>query len=124
MVGPGSHKELTTFCIQYGAYKCKVFLKGLMNGPTTYQRYMNDILFDYLNDFCTAYLDNILVYSKDLLEHYGHVQKVLQRLRDAGFQVNIKKSKFGVTRMKFLGFIISTEGIEVDPNKIAVVRDW
>ena|SRR5579862_5038996 len=85
---------------------------------------MNDILFNYLDDFCTAYLDDILVYSKDLLEHYEHVRKVLQRLRDAGLQADIKKSEFKVTRTKFLGFIISTSGIEVDPDKIAVVRNW
>ena len=117
-------EELTTFHTRYGAYKCKVLLEGLTNGPATYQRYMNDILFDYLDNFCTAYLDDILVYSKDPLKHYGHVQKVLQRLRDAGLQADIKKSEFGVTRTKFLGFIISTEGIKVDPDKIAVVWNW
>jgi len=45
---------------------------------------MNNILFDYLNDFCTAYLDNIMIYSKNKLEHEEHVYKVLQRLRKAG----------------------------------------
>jgi hypothetical protein len=44
---------------------------------------MNDILFDYLDDFCTAYLDDILIYSEDPLEYKAHVEKVLQRLRDA-----------------------------------------
>jgi hypothetical protein len=85
---------------------------------------MNNVLFDYLDDFCTAYLDDILVYSEDPLDHQLHVQKVLQRLRDAGLQVDIKKCEFNVTRTKYLGFIISTDGIEVDPDKVSVVRDW
>jgi hypothetical protein len=85
---------------------------------------MNDVLFDYLDDFCTAYLDDILIYLEDPLEHYEHVRKVLQRLRDAGLQVDIKKSEFRTVRTKFLGFIASTKGIEVDPDWIAVVRDW
>jgi hypothetical protein len=85
---------------------------------------MNDVLFDYLDDFCIAYLDDILIYSEDPLEHDEHVQKVLQRLRDAGLQVDIKKSEFRTKRTKYLEFIISTEGIEVDPDKVAVVRDW
>jgi hypothetical protein len=117
-------EELTTFRTRYGAYKCKVLWEGLTNGPATYQRYMNDILFDYLNVFCTAYLDDILIYSNDPLEHEDHIQKVLQRLRDTGFQADIKKSEFKVIYTKYLGFIISTGGIEVDPDKIAVIKDW
>jgi RNase H-like domain found in reverse transcriptase/Reverse transcriptase (RNA-dependent DNA polymerase) len=96
----------------------------LTNGLATYQRYINDVLFDYLDDFCTAYLDNIIIYSEDPLEHELHVRKVLKRLRKAGLQVDIKKSEFRVTRTKFLGFIISTNGIEVDPEKVAVVKNW
>jgi predicted aspartyl protease len=87
-------EELTTFRTRYGSYKCKVVPFGLTNGPATYQRYMNDILFDYLDDFATAYLDDILIYSEDPKEHATHVKKVLQRLRDAGLQVDIKKCEF------------------------------
>jgi transposase InsO family protein len=85
---------------------------------------MNDVLFDYLDDFCTAYLDDILIYSDDPLIHHEHVNKVLQRLRDAGLQADIRKCEFGVTRTKYLGFIISTDGIEVDPEKTAVIHHW
>jgi hypothetical protein len=77
-------EELTTFRTRYGAYKCKVLPFGLTNGPATYQRYMNDILFDCLDVFCTAYLDDILIYSEDPLEHESHVKQVLDRLRKAG----------------------------------------
>src|SRR5450432_416806 len=117
-------EELTTFRTRYGSYKCKVLPFSLTNGPATYQRYMNDVLFDYLDDFATAYLDDILIYSEDPSEHQIHVKKVLQRLRDAGLQVDIKKCEFGVPRTKYLGFIISTAGIEVDPDKVSVVQDW
>jgi len=117
-------EELTTFRTRYGSYKCKVLPFGLTNGPATYQRYMNDVLFDYLDDFCTAYLDDILIYSDSELEHTEHVRKVLQRLRDAGLQADLKKCEFHVTRTKYLGFIVSTGGIEVDPEKVSVVRDW
>lgn len=117
-------EEYTTFRTRYGAYKCRVLPFGLTNGPATYQRYMNDVLFDYLDDFCTAYLDDILIYSSDPLEHQIHVKKVLQRLRDAGLQADLKKSEFSITRTKYLGFIISTEGVEVDPEKVAVIRNW
>ena len=116
-------EELTTFRTRYGAYKCKVLPFRLTNGPATYQRYINDVLFDYLDVFCTAYLDDILIYSKDPLEHETHVRKVLERLREASLQVDIKKSKFDVTRTKYLRFIVLTEGVEVDPEKVSVVKD-
>jgi len=85
---------------------------------------MNDTLFEYLDDFCTVYLDDILIYSEDPAEHEEHVRKVLDRLRLAGLQVDIKKSEFKVTRTKYLGFIVSTTGIEVDPDKVEVMRNW
>jgi hypothetical protein len=85
---------------------------------------MNDVLFDYLDDFYIAYLDDILIYSDDELEHELHIKKVLQRLRDTGLQADIKKCEFNITRTKYLGFIISTDSIEVDPEKVAVVKNW
>lgn len=84
---------------------------------------MNDILFDYLDVFCTAYLDDILIYSEDPLTHETQVKLVLERLRKAGIQADIKKCEFSVTRTKYLGFIISTDGISVDPAKIEIIRD-
>ena len=122
-IDPGS-EDLTTFRTRYGTYKCKVLPFGLTNGPATYQRYMNDVLFDYLDDFCTAYLDDIMIYSENELEHEEHVHKVLQRLREAGLQADIKKSEFSVKRTKYLGFIISTDGIEADPEKTTAIDQW
>ena len=57
---------------------------------------MNNTLFDYLDDFCIAYLDDIMIYSQDELEHEEHVRKVLEQLCKAGLQVDIKKSEFYV----------------------------
>ena len=65
-----------------------------------------------------------MIYSSDPLEHEIHVNKVLNRLRDAGLQVDIKKCEFHVTKTKYLGFVISTDGIEVDPAKVEAVISW
>ena len=117
-------EELITFRTRYGSYKCKVLPFDITNRPVTYQQYMNDVLFNYLDDFCTAYLDDILIYSDNELDHDAHVHKVLQRLWDAGLQADIKKCEFSVKRTKYLGFIISTDGIEVNPEKISAVESW
>ena len=73
-------KEYITFQTCYRLYKCKVLLFSLTNGPVTYQRYINNVLIQYLDNFCTAYLDNILIYSKDPIGYVDYVYKVLQRL--------------------------------------------
>jgi hypothetical protein len=119
-----SSEDLTTFRTRYGSYKCKVLPFGLTNGPATFQHYMNETLMEYLDDFCTAYLDDILIYSENPLDHKEHVRKVLLRLRKAGLQADIKKCEFNVTRTKYLGFVVSTDGIEVDPEKVEVIRNW
>ena len=117
-------EELTTFRTRYGMYKYKVLPFGLTNGPATFQRFINDILLEHLDDFCSAYLDDILVYSGNKAEHEEHVRKVMRILQSHGLQADIKKSEFGVPKTKFLGFIIGVHGIEVDPEKTSVIDKW
>ena len=66
-------------------------------------------------------MDDILIYSSNELEHEEHVRRVIERLQKAGLQADIKKSEFSVKRTKYLGFIISTKGIEVDLEKTFVI---
>jgi len=63
-----------------------------------------------------------MIYSKNKLEHKEHVYKVLQQLRKAGLQVNIKKSEFSVKRIKYLGFIVSIDRIKANLEKTAVIN--
>ena len=58
---------------------------------------MNNVLFNYLDDFYTTYLDDILIYLDNELEHEHHVKRVLERLRNAGLQINLKKYEFYIT---------------------------
>jgi len=117
-------EDLTTFWICYGAYKYKVMPFGLTNGPATFQCYVNDLFLDYLDQFMTVFIDDILVYSENELEHKEHVIKVLNRLREAGLQADIRKCEFHVTQTKYLGFIVGVNRIEVDPAKVAVIKNW
>jgi uncharacterized protein related to proFAR isomerase len=84
---------------------------------------MNDVLIDYLDDFYIAYLDDILIYSKDPREHKRHVHKVLERLIEAGLQADIKKYEFSVQRTKYLGYILTTQGLEADVEKVKPLQD-
>ncbi|ODM22623.1 hypothetical protein SI65_00212 [Aspergillus cristatus] len=117
-------EDLTTFWTRYGTYKYHVAPFGLTNGLAAFQRFINDTLMDYLDEFLTAFVDGLLIYSKNTTEHELHVKKVLERLRAAGLQASIKKCEFHVTQTKYLGFILTTDGIEVDPEKTAVICNW
>ena len=101
-------EELMAFQTRYGSYQYKVMPFGLCNSPATFQRYINKVLFNILDEYCTAYADDILIYFEDLSQHASHVKEVLRRLRAAGLQADIKKSEFSVKETKFLGYIIST----------------
>ncbi|XP_044721700.1 reverse transcriptase (RNA-dependent DNA polymerase) domain-containing protein [Hirsutella rhossiliensis] len=89
-----------------------------------FQRYINSALQDYLDDFVSAYIDDVLIFSSgSLQDHRDKVGKVLQRLMDAGLQLDINKSEFEVKAVKYLGFIIEAEcGIRVDPEKDVYAR--
>jgi len=116
--------EWAAFRTRYGSFEPVVLPFGLCNGPATFQRYINTVLMDYLDDFCSAYIDDVLIFSRTRKEHRHHVRIVLQKLRDAGLQVDIRKCEFEVTSTTFLGFVISDKGIQVDPVKTAVIRNW
>jgi hypothetical protein len=116
----------TAFRTRYGLFEWRVVPFGLTGAPAAFQRYINSILQDYLDDFVSAYIDDILIYSSgSLYDHRQKVGKVLQRLIDAGLQVDIDKCEFETKRVKYLGYIIEAEnGIRVDPNKIIAIREW
>ncbi|KAE8557622.1 hypothetical protein EYB25_002329 [Talaromyces marneffei] len=117
---------LTAFRTRFGLFEWLVTPFGLANAPSTFQRYINWTLRDFLDDFVSAYIDDILIFTDGTLkEHRQHVRKVLQRLREAGLQVDIDKSEFEVKSTKYLGFIIEAEkGIRMDPAKVKAIQEW
>jgi hypothetical protein len=120
---PGSEK-ITIFRTRFGQYKYQILPFGLTGGLSIFQRYINSVLFLYLDEFCIAYVDDILIFFENPAKHYEHVIQVLEKLKSAGLQADIKKSEFSVTKTKFLGYIISTKGIAVDPDKISAIMKW
>ena len=96
------HEGLTAFNSRYGQFQYLVMPFGLCNAPGTFQDYINESLREYLDLFCTAYLDDILIYSSKEEDHAGHVLKVLRTLHERGLQVDIDKCEFSTTRVKYL----------------------
>ena len=96
----------------------------LANALSSFQHYINDTLRDYLDVFCTVYIDDILIYSNFWEEHTAHVKKVLKCLWIASLQINISKCEFNVTEVCYLGMIIMTDGICMNPQKVQVIVNW
>ena len=115
----------TAFRTRYGHFEYLVMPFGLCNAPATFQSYINDALRDFLDEFCVAYLDDVLIYTDGTHEeHVQHVRQVLQRLLDHGLYAKLEKCEFHVRETRFLGFIISPDGIAMDPERIATIVDW
>jgi hypothetical protein len=118
-------KEWTTaFHMGYGLFESLVIPFGLTNALVTFQNYIDDILAPSLARFCTTYLDDTLIYSDNFEEHQQHVRLVLDAFAKAGLYLKPKKCEFHQEEVKYLGFIISIEGIKIDPKKIRTMQDW
>src|SRR6266540_4981657 len=99
-------------------------LFGLTNASATFQRLMNYVLHDYLNNFVVVYLDNILVCSDTFKEHLTHLRKVFDKLREANLVIKLKKCKFEQRKIKFLGHTIRTDGLRTDPKNIEKIINY
>ncbi len=117
-------EDLTIFITFFDFYKYHVMSFELINGSTFYQHYMNDVLFKYLHQFCQIYLDDIIIYSKILKKHKRHVRLILNRLREAGLQMNINKCEFHVQEIIFLELLMSIERLKMNPRKVQAVVKW
>ncbi|GBG81798.1 hypothetical protein CBR_g33978 [Chara braunii] len=114
----------TAFRTRYGHYEFIVMPFGLTNAPATFQRCMNDLFRPWLDRFVVVYLDDILVFSKTLQEHQGHLRQVLEKLREANFKINAKKCDWAKTQVLYLGHVLDGDGVKPEDCKIAAIRDW
>jgi hypothetical protein len=107
-----------------GSHEFLVMPFGLSNALATFFTFMNNIFWEWLNDFVVIYIDNILVYNNFMEEHVEHPQKVFQRLRKKKLHVKFKKCEFGVTKMDFLKHKITQEGLKMDDHEVKAILDW
>ena len=87
-------------------------------------RLMHHVLRPYIGVFVVVYFDDILVFSKSIQEHVTHVRTVWQTLRKERLYANMEKCLFGVDKLVFLGFVVSSKGVHVDESKINAIKTW
>ena len=116
-----NNENLLIFIIFMRVYKYHVLSFDLTNESTSYQHYMNNIFFEYFNDFVQAYFDDVLIYNKIRKKYIEHVRKILKKLIDVDLQMNIKKYKFYVQKISFLNVPLFIENIRINFLKIQMI---
>ncbi|KAJ9507562.1 hypothetical protein QJQ45_019379 [Haematococcus lacustris] len=114
----------TAFLTPMGQFQFKVLCFGLTNAPATFQRMMNNVFKPLINECVLVYIDDILVMSNTPEEHVQHLRQVLQLMRENRFYAKLAKWEFNKTQLAFLGHIVGSKGIAVDPAKVQVVKEW
>lgn len=118
-------KKYTGFTFNGKSYVYNVLPQGLKTSVGSFSRAMDTILGPDVREFCVNYLDDLAIITTGPLEvHLEHIERVLQKLYQAGLTCNLQKCEFICKEVKMLGFIISTEGIRTDPDKIKSIREF
>ncbi|KAI2667316.1 Transposon Tf2-8 polyprotein [Labeo rohita] len=99
-------------------------LYGLSISPSVFPTFMNEVSREFLHRFVIVYIDDILIYSRNLAEHRQHVQQVLHKLRDHSLYLKLEKCEFHQSSVQFLGYVISAEGVQMDQGKVAAIQEW
>ncbi|GKB35311.1 putative reverse transcriptase domain-containing protein [Tanacetum coccineum] len=114
----------TAFRTRCGHYKFQVMSFGLTNAPAVFMDLMNRVCKPYLDKFVIVFIDNILIYSKNKQEYEEHLKLIIELLKKEELYAKFSKCEFWIPKVQFLGHVIDSEGIHVDPAKIESIKDW
>ncbi|GJZ08082.1 reverse transcriptase domain-containing protein, partial [Tanacetum coccineum] len=114
----------TAFRTRYGHYEFQVMPFGLTNAPAVFMDLMNRVCKPYLDKFVIVFIDDILIYSRNEKEHEEHLKTILELLKKEELYAKFSKCEFWIHTVKFLGHVIDSSGIHVDPAKIEAVKNW
>jgi len=116
----------TAFHTRYRLYEWMMTSFELVNVSSTFQRYINWVLQNFLNEFCSVYVNDILIFTDELLhQHRNHVWKILLWLWEAGLQVDVDKCEFEVKSTKYLKFILKVrKNVQMNPQKMKTIMNW
>jgi hypothetical protein len=116
--------QKTAFKTSAGLFQFRVLCFGLTNAPSAFQAVMNTVFRAALNKHVLIYLDDIMIFSKTRAEHLRHIEEVFQILRKEGLAAKFVKCQFFKEELKFLGHIVTSDGVKPDPGKIEAVKNW
>nr|GFA14765.1 putative reverse transcriptase domain-containing protein [Tanacetum cinerariifolium] len=118
------HIPKTAFRTRYDHYELQVMSFGLTNVPAIFMDLMNRVCKPYLDKFVIVFIDDILIYSKNEQDHEEHLKLILEILKRDKLYAKFSKCEFWITKVQFLGHVIDSRGIHMDPAKIESIKDW
>jgi len=117
-------RRITAFCIPFGLFEFNKLPMGVSVGSQGLSRVMDELFADLKDNFVFNYLDDLVIYSRSIEERAQHVRIVLDRLQKAGFTLNFDKVTIAATEIQYLGHLLSSRGISVLPDRVAVIRSY
>jgi hypothetical protein len=114
----------TAFVTKFGTFQFRVLPMGMSNAPSTFQRAMETILRPYLDKSVAVYLDDILIYSRNMEEHITHLRQVLEAFRKHELLLHGGKCEFARDTVVFLGHTVSANAVAVEAEKVRAIRQW
>lgn len=114
----------TAFCTPFGLFEWNRMPFGLCNAPSTFQRLMERLFGDQRHQSLLLYLDDIVVFSSSVTQHLERLELVLGRLKHEGLKAKLEKCAFFKPKVKYLGHVVSAQGVATDPGKVEVVANW
>ncbi len=114
----------TMFCTHYDHFKYMIMLFDLINASVIFQTYINKILTKLLNDFYIVYLNDILIFFVEKIDHVDHMKQILERLRKFKLYASLKKCEFFITNVNFLEFVIFIESVSMNSSRIDIIKTW
>ena len=111
----------TTFTTKWGTMAYQKMPFGLSNAGATFQKAMDKAFLNLMYKFVLVYLDGITIFSKNTTYHFQHLKVIFERCREYGISLNPKKSIFSVHEGKLLGFIVSKEGVIIEPERVSAI---
>ncbi|GJY06477.1 putative reverse transcriptase domain-containing protein [Tanacetum coccineum] len=114
----------TAFRTRYGHYEFQVMPFGLTKAPTIFMNLMNHVCKPYLDKFVIVFIDDILIYSHNKEEHAEHLRIILELLKNEKLYAKFSKCDFWISIVQFLGHIIDSQGIHINPAKIKAIKNW
>ena len=116
-------KDKTAFITHEGLYEFRVMPFGLCNAPATFQRVMQRIL-SGMDKFCNVYIDDILIFSRNVKDHQKHLELVFERLMKFNLRLHPTKCQLARAKVEYLGHVVSSEGVTPNPEKLRAVESF